>query len=317
MSSADNMPRIEDGDSSINPSSYDLNLLVVLHALLRSRNITHASHTLRVSLPATSRALGRLRQMFDDPLLVRRSRSFDLTPLAETLTSKVEAFLVNVDKIFGNRLPAPERFTIVMPDHLGLSLTGSLTAFLRETSPATMFLPLFNLGNVMGQLEQGQVDLAVGVVDDAPPGFYCRALPPVPSLCVGRKGHEAVRQQVPFSQFNRYLSIRIGSAFNTGFDEIQDGLEALRAKGGEVLTVPDIHTAVRFVEDTDALLVLPSSTAQLLAARYDVDVFEPPGESPAPSYQVSLIWHERWNRRSLHAGVRSVIASHILGDVKL
>lgn len=314
MSPADDIEPAEDREEAVRPSSYDLNLLVVLDILLRSRNVTHASQTLRASLPATSRALSKLRKLFNDPLLVRSSRSFDLTPLAETLTPKVEAFLVNVDKIFGSTLPSPEKFAVVMPDHLGLSLNGRLTAFLRETSPTTVFLPFFNLDGAMRQLEQGQVDLAVGVVDDAPPGFYRRALPPVPTLCLGRKGHEAARQQIPFSEFKRFPSIRICSTFTTGFDEVRDGLEQLRVNGGEVLTVPDIYTAAHFVEDTDALLVLPTSTARLLARNYNLETFQPWGETPDPFYQVSLIWHERWNRRSLHAGVRSVIASHILAD---
>jgi len=312
MSVVDDPPFIQDDDRSINPSEHDLNLLVVLHALLRYRNITHVSNNMQVSPPATSRALGRLRKMFADELLVRKSRSFELTPLAETLTSKVEAFLVNVDKIFGNPLPAPERFTVFLPDHLGLSLAGSLTAFLRETSPLTMFLPLFNAGDVLRQLEQGQIDLAVGLVEDAPPGFYRRLLPAVSSVCIGRKGHEAINDGIGFSDLNRYLSIRVGIAFSTSFDDVQDGLELLRPKGGEVITVPDIHTAARLVEDTDALLVLPRTTAELMATRYEVEVFEMPADDAPPAYQVSLIWHERWKRRSLHAGVRSVIASYIV-----
>ncbi|CUX65818.1 putative HTH-type transcriptional regulator SyrM [Agrobacterium tumefaciens str. Kerr 14] len=312
MSSTDGIPFIRDEDPSISPSSYDLNLLVVLHALLRSRNITHASDSLRVSPPATSRALGRLRELFRDELLVRRSRTFGLTPLAESLTSKVGAFLANVDKIFDTELPAPERFTVFLPDHLGLSLAGRLTAFLREASPATMFLPLFSASDVLSQLEQGQIDLAVGVVNDAPPGFFCRALPPIPPTCIGHRGHEAGQKTTGFSQLNRYLSIRIGTGFSLGFDEIEDGLDPLRPKGGEVLTVPDIHTAARLVEDTDALLVLPKPTAQQLAARFEVEEIALSGGDLPPPYRVSLIWHERWNRRSLHAGVRSVIASHVV-----
>ncbi|MBY5774857.1 LysR family transcriptional regulator [Rhizobium leguminosarum] len=308
-----NDPSIEDSHGLINPASYDLNLLVVLHALIRSRNLTHASNDLCTSLAATSRALGRLRRLFDDPLLIRHNRTFGLTPLAEALTSKVEAFLVNVDNIFTSNPAPPERFTIVLPDHVGLSLTPSLSGFLRQISPKTLFLPLFNMLDAMDKLEQGQIDLAVGVIEDAPPGFFCRALPPVRSLCVGRKGHEAADRQLQFSELNRYLSIRIDSTFGVGLNDLQDGLEALRIKGGEVLTLPDIHTAARFAEDSDALLVLPNSAAQFLVSRYDLLAFQPKGSLPPP-YRVSLIWHERWNRQSLHAGVRSIVASHLLKD---
>ncbi|MEL4383222.1 LysR family transcriptional regulator, partial [Shewanella algae] len=49
----------------------DLNLLPVLDALLRHRNATRAGHEVGLSQPAMSRALGRLRDLLDDPLLVR------------------------------------------------------------------------------------------------------------------------------------------------------------------------------------------------------------------------------------------------------
>lgn len=290
----------------------DLNLLLVLNALLRYRNITHAGNEVRLSQPATTRALTRLREMFDDVLLVRRNRSFELTPLAEKLAPKLEAALANIDNIFSNRLPPPERFTIVMPDHLALLLVRNLTAYFREVLPTTVFLPIIGLSNVLGQLEDGQLDLALGIADDAPPGFYCRVLPAVPSLCISRKGHVALKGNTAYTDLKRFLSIRIGSTHNTGFGEVYDGLEALRPRGGETLTVPDIHTASRLVQNTDAVLVLPAPSARYISARYGLATFVPEKGPALPTYQVSLIWHERLHRNSVHAGVRSMIAAHVL-----
>ena len=48
----------------------DLNLLVALEALLEEKNVTRAAHRLGMSQPAASRALGRLRALFLDALLV-------------------------------------------------------------------------------------------------------------------------------------------------------------------------------------------------------------------------------------------------------
>jgi DNA-binding transcriptional LysR family regulator len=61
----------------------DLNLLVVLGALLEERNLTHAGERISMSQPAMSAALARLRKHFDDELLVRVGRGYVLTPLAE------------------------------------------------------------------------------------------------------------------------------------------------------------------------------------------------------------------------------------------
>src|SRR5580700_11666322 len=61
----------------------DLNLLVVLGALLEERNLARAGERISMSQPAMSAALSRLRKHFDDELLVRAGRGYVLTPMAE------------------------------------------------------------------------------------------------------------------------------------------------------------------------------------------------------------------------------------------
>jgi len=60
----------------------DLNLLVALGALLEERNLTRAGERINMSQPAMSAALARLRKHFDDELMVRVGRGYELTPLA-------------------------------------------------------------------------------------------------------------------------------------------------------------------------------------------------------------------------------------------
>jgi len=302
----------DEGLEGWNLSGVDLNLLVVLESLLRCRNITHAGNELNISQPAASRALNRLRELFADELLVRSNRSFELTPLAENLSSKVELAIGSVERVFSRRVLEPERFTVAMPDHIAFFLAPKLTNYFRQISPSTLFLPTMKLTNVLNQMEEGGVDLAVGTADDTPPGFFCRALPPIPSLCLAKKGHVATKGDIPYQELGRFLSLRIGSTYNSGFGEVYDGLEALRPKGRETFTVQDIHTAARLILDTDAILVLPVPSAMVLASRFGLETFLPKKGPDLPSYQTSLIWHSRWHRSSVHAGVRSTMASQIL-----
>lgn len=304
--------RNENDPDDVDLGQFDLNLLVVLNALLKHRNITHAGNALHLSQPATSRALTRLRELFDDNLLVRNQRSFDLTPLAKVLMPKIDAALGNIDRVFANRIFAPERFSVAMPDHIAFFLAPMLTAYFREISATTIFLPHIRLSNILNQMSDGGVDLALGLAEDTPPGFYCRALPPIPSLCLVAKGHVALKSAVSYADLGRFLSLRIGTVYNKGFGEVYDGLEALRPRGRETMTVPDIHTAARLVHDTDAVLVLPSPSARFLARSFGLETFLPKKGPLPPSYQMSLIWHERWHRNSIHAAVRSMIASQVM-----
>lgn len=314
MTTAHLRPGTEDDTAGADLGGFDLNLLVVLGALLRQRNITHAGTDLRMSQLATSRALARLRQFYNDDLLVRHSRSFELTPLANRLFPKVAAVLRSIDRIFSGRAPAPGRFAVAMPDHLALLLAGSLAGYFRQVSPATVFFPVTGMNQVLAQLENGQIDLALGLVADTPVGFFCRNLPEIPALCLCRKGHAAMDGRISHRELGRFLSIRVGASTGTGFGEVFDGLEAMRPPARETITVPDIHTAASLVRDTDAILVLPSPSARYLSVRYELDTFVPAGRGKVPVYQVAMIWHERWHRNGIHAGVRSLVAAHVLGD---
>ena len=74
----------------------DLNLLVVLHALLAERHVTRAAQRVHISQPAASRALARLRDTFDDPLLVRMGQRMVPTPRARALQAPLERALHDV-----------------------------------------------------------------------------------------------------------------------------------------------------------------------------------------------------------------------------
>ena len=66
----------------------DLNLLVALDALLTERSITRAAEKLNLSQPATSNALARLRDYFEDDLLVQVGRQMEPTPRGQTLQAR-------------------------------------------------------------------------------------------------------------------------------------------------------------------------------------------------------------------------------------
>lgn len=78
----------------------DLNLLIALDALLIERGVTRAAERLRLSQPALSASLARLRTHFGDPLLTRRGNSYDLTPLAMRLSEHTSIALEAARRVF-------------------------------------------------------------------------------------------------------------------------------------------------------------------------------------------------------------------------
>src|SRR5437764_11662127 len=115
----------------LNLRRFDLNLLVALDALLRYRNVTRAGEHIGLTQSAMSAEFRRLRQMFDDELLVRVGREYHLTALACDLVGPVGDVVAKIEDTIVHRPtfdPRTEarRFSIVMSDYAMLQLVHPL-----------------------------------------------------------------------------------------------------------------------------------------------------------------------------------------------
>ena len=112
---------------------FDLNLLIALDALLREKNVTRAAERVFVSQPAMSAALHKLREYFNDPLLVRVGREMELTPRGESLVEPVREALLRIQMMLGTQptfdpKTARRDFTVIMSEE---AVPGVLPALLR------------------------------------------------------------------------------------------------------------------------------------------------------------------------------------------
>jgi len=77
----------------------DLNLLLTFLVIFRERNVSEAARHLRVSQPAVSGSLVRLRQCFDDPLFLRRNRKMQPTPKAEEIAETLLPAMQQIEAV--------------------------------------------------------------------------------------------------------------------------------------------------------------------------------------------------------------------------
>lgn len=118
----------------------DINLIVVLDAILSERNLTRAGELIGMTQPAVSGALARLRQQYDDPILVRVGRGFELTPRAEELVPIVHEAMIEISRTL-DLLPIfePESstrtFYISASDYLLSQMTSALLSVIETAAP--------------------------------------------------------------------------------------------------------------------------------------------------------------------------------------
>ena len=91
-------------------SRIDLNLFTVFDAIYREGGITPASRRLHLSQPAVSHALGRLRELLNDPLFERRGHEMIPTPLARSLADSIASSLGSL-----SATSSPKRRNAVSP----------------------------------------------------------------------------------------------------------------------------------------------------------------------------------------------------------
>ncbi len=163
-----------------NLRSIDLNLLVILDALLAERHISRAAHRLNMSQPAVSHALVRLRKMLDDPLLTRGPsgmiptlRALELAvPLAEAITSiRVVLAPSSFDPT------AHHVFHLCMSDYGSAMLLPCLMKRLRTTAPGVdLVVTQQSREGMIAAVVEGEIDMAFGVFDNPPPQVETQVL---------------------------------------------------------------------------------------------------------------------------------------------
>lgn len=155
----------------MNLRSIDLNLLVVLDAILDEAHVSRAARRVGLSQPATSAALDRCRHLFEDRLLERVQGTMRPTPRAESLREPIKAILASVASIFApptlDLLTVRQRVSLLMADVLVNLLLPDLLAHLQQHAPGIdlVVLPWQAAGNATVALTQGDCDLAVSVLD--------------------------------------------------------------------------------------------------------------------------------------------------------
>jgi DNA-binding transcriptional LysR family regulator len=144
----------------------DLNLLVALDAMLTEKNISRAAERMFISQSAMSNALARLRQYFDDELLVQVGRRMELTPRAQFLHEIVRDVLVRVDAAV-QTVPvfdyanSDRNFTLFVSDFTLQTLVPHVLALAYRRAPGVRFQFLPQTSEPKKSLERGEVDLMV------------------------------------------------------------------------------------------------------------------------------------------------------------
>lgn len=289
----------------------DLNLLLTLEALLAEHNVTRAAARLHLSQPAVSTQLSRLRQLFDDPLLIPARRGMTPTaraielfgPLRESL-DQVRAAVVTHRRFD----PATTALTvsIACTDYLQAAIVAPLVVKLRkEASGVRIAIRQLDIPRLQQQMTHGEVDIAMMTPQSAPPDLRTRHLFDERYVLIGRKHHPKLRKNIgvaDFAALEHVIVSPIGGGFTTPVDH---ALAALGQRRNVVLSAASFLFVPELVSRSNFVALVPQ---RLVQHRADIlKIIECP--FPVEGFAVSLLWHERSHNHSGHRWLREILVS--------
>src|SRR4051812_4956666 len=286
-------------------ASIDLNLLVVLRALLSERHVTRAASLVGLSQSATSHALSRLRELYGDPLLVRSGRTLVLTPRAQRLLPTLERGLsdlratVEVEPAFQPRT-ARRSFRVGMSDYAQAFLLGDLLRALEREAPG-LDLAVLNFPNLEELTTSGGIDLALHLSDLKPSSLVSDTLFDDDFVCVVRRGHPLVKNRLRLERYVQLQHVVVAPTGQGGsFVDTELAKRGLTRRIG--LRTSNFLVAPIVVSETDYISTMPRRLAQQLVNRYPLRILPTP--LALPRFGFSLMWHPRLDHDLGHTWLR-------------
>jgi DNA-binding transcriptional LysR family regulator len=276
----------------------DLNLLLALDALLRERSVTRAGAALGISQPATSHALARLRELFDDELLVRRSNDMEPTALAESLIAPLADVLARIEALLWrdhafDPATADRELVIAMTDFVEATLMPAALPGLGLG--AGLRLRLRRLGGELPEraLADGDIDLAVGTILSPPGTMRVSTLYREAFVAIVRRDHPCLAAPLTPGAYAALSHVLI-AAPGDGPGIVDVALESHGLRRNVVLRTPHFLTVAPLVAASDLICTMPRRIAHAASQRHELAVIDPP--IPLRSFDVSMYWHARRER---------------------
>jgi DNA-binding transcriptional LysR family regulator len=288
--------------------THDLNLLVVLQALLEERSTTRAAARLGLTQSATSRALQRLRDQLGDPLFVRGPGGLVPTAHAEAIGGKLRVVLDSAADLMEpaafDPTTAHRAFVVGMADLSEIWLMPRLAAALTTHAPNVDVASFAEAGPLDVGLEAGRFDLIIMPRVPTAASLRCQALTAEDFVCLLRRDHPALSKPWSAKRFAALEHALIAPGGTAG-GLVDVELAKLGLTRRVVVRVGTFSVGPEVVARTDLVLTLPRSYAQLAAERLDLVMREPPFKMPG--FSLYQCWHERVHHDPGHMWLRNLV----------
>ena len=288
----------------------DLNLLVVLDALLTEKHVTRTGARLHLSQPAISHSLSKLRVLLDDPILIRQGSEVVLSALAQNLQAPLKEILSQIEILLGKSIdfvPANSHrtFRLAMSDYGAAIVLPKLLRQLRAEAPnTTLVVTQDSRHGMLEQIAQGKIDLALGVFPNLSADISSEVLFEETFSCLLDRSTLPANGQLDLDNYllRPHISVSVDGCSNGEIDRLlrDEGLQRRIA-----VSVPHWRTAPSMISNTDLILTVATRTLDNALLDEELVSLSPP--LPIPPFPFVQLWHNRFGEDPAHRWLREQV----------
>ena len=289
----------------------DLNLLVVLDALIEERSVRKAGLRIGLSQSATSHALSRLRAILEDELLVRTPLGMEPTPRALQLAARLRLALQEIEAtLVPDRFDpasADRRFTIDVETYETIGILAPLVDRVRAEAPSVdIAVQSGSEDAIYDDIDKGRADLAIGAFRVLPDRFMTRYLLSDDYVCVMRADHKLAVQSMSMKAFLATPHLFVSMSGAT-FDAVDEALAAKGLQRRIAFRLPHGLAAVVALARSDMIAVVTRRAALLFAQVAPLVIVDPPLAIAPVKFR--LIWNRRVHENPANQWLRGLLST--------
>lgn len=304
----------------MNINKIDLNLLVYLDVLLREKNVTRAANQLNITQPAMSNGLKRLRDLLNDPVLVRTSDGMVPTERARELAPVVRGILLTLEETLQPNKDfepqsSPRVFRIMASDYAASTLIPVLLKKLQEQAPQASLDIMTPSDVTFHDVENGKVDMAINRFDQLPQSFHQKTIWRDSFACL-INARNPVLQQFNLDSYLKSQHIwvsKTGFGVGVGMDPkdvqklgwVDEALAKLGKQRNIAVFTRNYHVAMHLAVEMNLIATLPLRAARLYERDNNMVIMDPP--FPIPSIELKMIWSPLLHQDASHIWLRRLI----------
>lgn len=301
-------PPTQQDRAVVNLRKIDLNLLVMFEALVEERSVAKAAARLNLTSSAVSHALRRLREQFNDPLMLRTAEGMVPTPEAVRLATRFRKAFSEIENAIGvagafDPATARRTFLLRVSDYVGVLLLPRLCTELCSVAPGiSLSVQSFEMRQPSDRVEYEGVEIRLSVSRGHSVLSASRRILDDRWMVLMRKAHPAASTPLTLEKYLELGHLKVSGVGSNILDE----LLAERGLARRVMVqVPTWQGMVPVIESTDLIAAMPAHWMDSVLSGSNCVAFPMP--LPELALSIDAVWHPRNDHDPGHKWFRELI----------